>query len=397
MYDEVVKADRIQLLIIIFIGLSPLLRISPESGLLSRDTEVLITGSIISLVLFFSLYHYRVHAILLRALPIFFIICISSFLFGTFAYNIHGLLFWILTLCFGIAIWILRIRKLISLPVISAIFIGCIGIYAQWGIAQFVVQHDLGLHTIGESRIAPGLAGVASFSSSNIKYLRAYGPFAHANSFAGVVLIGTILAYKLKPSSRLYAVSIHLIFILALAVSFSRIAIFGLFILFTIFVIQKRNYRLITPTILIILLFSPILIQRSFDPNGEALHDRTMGIAWMWNMHNPKSLFLGYGPGNYELALQSYTTSNAITYNSWDIAPVHSSPLLLFSELGGLLSIMAILLVSIFFRSYRSIVLIALIPSIIFDHYFTTQLAPAIYLITCALLVVQYKGEHRTD
>lgn len=381
---------------ITLIGVSPLIRFSLDDILLSRDTDIFVFLFIGVIVFFFFSYYSRVHQIVHAILPIFLIIGASSFLFGIFSPNLIALLFWILATCFTVAIWITRTGSLISGNTLIAIFIGCIGIYAQWGIAQFIVQHDLGMHILGESRLQVGVAGVASFTDASSKYMRAYGPFGHPNSFAGALLIGTILLYTLRSSSQLYSISMLSLYSIGLAVSFSRTALVGLAFVLLAYCIQKRLYILAVISLIPLLVFTPILLHRSFDPVGVAAEDRITGYAWLTDMATPVSLLRGYGIGNYESALVSHLTANHITYNVWDIAPVHSAPLLLFTEFGVVLGGIIAVLVVRFFKSYFSPILIALLPPLILDHYFITQIGPLLLLITCTVIVVQYRDGYRT-
>lgn len=384
------------LTLIILLALSPLVRFSIEDTSLPRDTNFFLVACILTLITFFFSYHYRVQSVLRISFFIALLGLASAFLLGLFPPQAVAILYWVIALCLGIAMWIIRTHNHISRNILIAILVGCIGIYAQWGIAQFVVQHDLGLHAIGESRLAAGDAGVASFSHGYEKYIRSYGPFAHSNSLAGSIVLGTILLYTLRPHSKLYISSILLIFSLSAATSFSRAGLAGFVLVLLAFIFQRRQYWIVVITLIPLLLFTPLLLVRSFDPHGVALEDRVSGIIWMQDMATPKSLLRGYGIGNYERALTSYLIMEHIPHNTWDVAPVHSAPLLLFSELGATLSGIFAFLLYMFFRQWYSPTLLALMPPLILDHYFTTQLGASLLFITCIVLVVQYRGGHRT-
>ncbi len=390
------KNNYVQLALITLLALSPLVRFSIEDTGLPRDTKFFLCTSIALLTVFFFLYHYRVQSLFRVSFVIALLGIASGLLFGLFPSNLYAVLYWVIAVCFGIAVWVLRTNNTASRAIIIATIVGCIGIYAQWGIAQFVVQHDLGLHVLGESRLAAGNAGVASFSSGYDKYIRSYGPFPHSNSLAGSIVLGTILVYTLRPSSKLYALSILLIFSIGILTSFSRAGLVSFLIVVLLYVFHRRQYSLAIIAIALLLLFTPLIFVRSFDPHGVALEDRVSGIAWMQDMATPRSIIRGYGIGNYERALTSYLSATNTPHNAWDIAPVHSAPLLLFSELGLLLSAVFTFCVYLFFRQYYSPILLALIPSLFLDHYFVTQLGASLLLITCTVLVVQYRGGHRT-
>ncbi len=373
--------------LILIIGLSPL----------SRATEIFTLAYTGILVIFFSLYYYRVQSLFRIAILIFGILVASSILSGIYPTNKTALLYYILAACIGVAVWIIRSTDLIPRSIFIAILIGCIGIYAQWGIAQFIVQHDLGMHVIGESRISPGMSGVASFTSSyGRKFIRAYGPFAHSNTLGGVLVLGLILVTSLRTSYKPYTTPIIFVLILGVIASFSRTALIASLVPLMILMFRSRQYTLALVTITPLLLFTPLLMGRLLDPNGVALPDRAQGFAWLAEMATPESILRGYGMGNYETALVSHFKNTNTPHNVWDIAPVHSVPLLLFSELGGVISIALLAIVSIFFFSHRSFMLLALLPPLLLDHYFLTQLGALIFLITCTLLVVQYRSEHST-
>lgn len=384
------------LALIVFLGLSPLIRFSLEDSFLPRDTKIIIIACVAILCACFFVYYSRVHKTLRKILPILLIATASAFGFGILPFNPVGLLYWILATCVGTFVWILRKHRVVSPTILAATLIGCIGMYSQWGIAQFIVQHDLGMHVLGESRLSVGIPGVATFSTEHGKYIRSYGPFAHPNSLAGSILIGGILLYALKPSSRLYTVSMLLIFSIGILTSFSRSGLIGFAIVLLAFILSSRH-SIIAMSIIPFLLFSSLLFQRSFDPRGVALMDRATGISWFIGMTTPQSILRGYGVGNYETALVSYLYSHHITYDPWDIAPLHSGPLLLFSELGLVLSTVFALILFALSRHYRSPILLAILPPVLTDHYFVTQFGSTILLITCVILVVQYRGGHRTN
>lgn len=382
--------------LLVLIGLLPLLRVSLDDPFLSRDTKVLLVSIGVMVVLFFFLYHSRVHVFLKRCIPLLVVFLLSAFSMGIFPLNSHALFYWIIAIFFGALVWEMRTQRIISRSVLAATLVGCIGIYSQWGIAQFIVQHDLGLHSIDESRLAPGIAGVASFTIGTEKRIRAYGPFPHPNNLGGAVVLGAILLCTMRPTSKQYAASIALTLALGGILSFSRAALVALGIVFLIFLLQS-NYRAMLVCIFIPLaVFIPLFIGRSIDPHGVALEDRVQGVEWFRELLTPTALIRGYGIGNYEPILEMHLVERAIPHNSWDIAPIHSAPLLVFIELGGILFGVLAVMVGLFFFQYRSWILVTLVPPLVLDHYFVTSLGSLLSLITCVILVVQYKRGYRT-
>lgn len=388
------KATSTQLAIVVLIGLLPLIRFSLEGPYLPRATKIFIAVSLIILGKFFYTHHFSVQQKYRPAILLLLIFGISSFVIGIYPANPNAILFFIFALLFGSAIWLMRMH--IHRSIMIATLVGCIGIYAQWGIAQFIAQYDIGMYVIGESRLRVGDAGVATFSDGLYKYIRAYGPFGHPNSFAGSIVIGAILIYTLRPSSRVYTSSIFLVYTLGLLTSFSRASLAAYILIMLMVFIKKRQYWLFVFTVLPLLVCTPLMLQRSSDQNSVALTDRLRGLSWLRDMTTLKTLVHGYGIGNYEIALVSHLMNHHISYSSWDVAPIHSVPLLIFAELGLFLGVALFILVVLFFLSYSSFILITLVPTLILDHYFVSQIGPLVLLITCTLLVVHYRRELRT-
>lgn len=387
------------LALIIFLVLSPLIRFSLEDSVLPRDTKIILAACVMTLGTFFFTYYSRVHKHFLHITSVLLIALVSALGFGLYPFSPIGLLYWVLVIFVGMSVWVLRTYRIVSPAILAATLIGCIGMYSQWGIIQFIVQHDVGMHVLGESRLNVGMSGVATFSTEHGKYIRSYGPFAHPNSLAGSILIGSILLYIIKPSSKVYLLALLLIFSLGMLTSFSRSGLSGFALVILAFALSSRPvFRSIAIVLVPLLLFTPLLMQRLFDPNGVALMDRATGVSWLIDMATPQNILRGYGIGNYETALVSYFNFQHIPHNAWDIAPVHSSPLLLFSELGLILSVSLAFILYTFSRQYRfPIVLVAILPPLLADHYFTTQLGSTILLITCIILVVQYRSGHRAN
>lgn len=271
----------------------------------------------------------------------------------------------------------------------SVIFLGFCSLYAQWGIAQFVIQHDLGLVKIGESTLNHNTSGVASFYIGSQKYIRSYGPFSHANSFAGVLLLGIIILYKIRDNlqSNIFTQSILFVLSLGVLTSFSRTALIGLGSLLALYVFKKK-LALVAPILIACALVSGLLFHRSTDTKDMATHDRLMGLSWYLDIMDSKLLIRGVGLGNYTHVLAAYVGKNNITHDPWDIAPIHSVPLLLLAELGIIVfgALCIITMQVTYLKKY--LLYIALVPGIVFDHYFATQLAPVIFLIISTQLVV---------
>lgn len=368
---------------------SPLIHASTENNFFTRTTCLWLILFLGCFAGFFALYQFRVQKNLIGFFLAALGISASVFIMGTYPARPAALLIYSLGILFYLAVFTLRqdprIKK--TLPIV---LIGFIALYAQWGIAQFIAQRDLGMFRIGESVLNGHTAGVASFWIGSTKLIRSYGPFAHANVFGGVLLIGTILLYMQRKSLIRTPLLEPLLFLLGLGivVSFSRTAIIGLGILLII-LLQERGRRVLLPCVLALLLLAPLVGLRSSDPHSVAGEDRLTGVIWFTDLVDMQTAVRGFGVGNYPAALSDYLTLQNIPHDPWDIAPIHSVPLLLFLELGILLFIPLGILIVYFLKNRDAWPLLVLIPALFFDHYFATQLAPLAFLVTAAGIVVQ--------
>ncbi len=377
----------LELLILSALFVLPLSHVSLEDSSATRTmwSWLIVITSI--LIIFFATYPFRVQKFFPIILALVSTITASSFLLGI--YPPQGLGIYIVVLAVLISIGLHPISSR-NKNIFAALLLCCMALYAQWGIAQFIVQHDLGLRRIGESVLTTSIPGIASFYLDSEKFIRAYGPFGHSNSFAGVLLLGILLVYRYegKLKSPLFLSSITFVISLGIIVSFSRTALAGL-ALIAILSLYKRRWSLITPVAINALLFIPLFLTRSLDTHGAAVHERLVGLRWLAHMTTIPTLVRGFGIGNYTTALTEYVQNNSIAHNSWDIAPIHSAPLLLIAELGLIVCIPLFLVLIRFVFIKKAWILAALLPALIFDHYFVTQISPLIFLITTARLVVQ--------
>ena len=346
-------------------------------------------ASSIAIIVYFWTYHFRAQKIFAKFFIVSCAILFSSFLFAIYPVQPLALFQVALVFLLSLAI-ILSIKKSNKNRLVYGIFfIGFCALYAQWGIAQFVIQHDLGLVKIGESVINQNTPGVASFYIASEKHIRAYGPFGHANSFAGVLLLGIIVLYRLRENlqSKLFTQSIFFLLSLGIATSFSRTALLGLGFIGALYAF-KRKAAILAPVVITCVLFSGLLFHRSTDIRDMAAHDRLMGLSWYADMIDNKTIVRGIGLGNYTTVLANYLLNNNIKHNPWDIAPIHSVPLLLLAELGIIICVALCILVIRPGFTKKYWIYIALMPTLVFDHYAATQLAPAIFLIISTKLVV---------
>lgn len=377
------KNTYLEILIYSALFLSPLLHTSVEDSALTRTMWSGFFLISTALIIFFASYHFRVQRIFTYSVASIGLSALSAFLIGTSP--AHSFAF------FFICIAALLIYSLQTMPKknMGIIILCCITLYAQWGIAQFVIQRDLGLFKIGESVLNQSTPGVASFYIQGEKIIRAYGPFAHANSFGGVMLLGIILLLLLKKniSNPLWERSVMVVLTLAVILSFSRAAIIGGVIAYAIFY-RTLYWKKIIPIGIVMLVLLPLFLLRSFDSHGVALTDRSTGVSWYLNMFDAQTFIRGFGIGNYSHALRTYLAEHSIAHDPWDVAPIHSVPLLLVAEYGIIISSFIFIFLFRFIKKYKAWYLVALIPSIALDHYFATQFSPLVFLILTSYIAI---------
>lgn len=219
------------------------------------------------------------------------------------------------------------------------------------GIAQFSVQHELGLSVLGEPRsLNPQKSGISVVQSGDIRLLRPHGLFPHPNIFAGAVLIGLCallpLLLDIRRRMRMPALLLYAVGVWGLWLSFSR----GAWLAFAlsaclcgVWVLRSRYRSYLIAPVLITLLISAVFIgiYRPFltarvtiqDENTEqrSLSDRLVysEIALEAVQQAPLQ---GMGAGNF-----AWYSAHYLKYRTdFDLrgGNVHQVALMLLSELG---------------------------------------------------------------
>jgi hypothetical protein len=274
-------------------------------------------------------------------------------------------------------------------------FVLIICFFAQWGIGQFILQHDLGLRLIGESILGVSINGVAKFGNGIV---RGYGPFEHANIFGGICLLALLVAERLLVYSHNTLIRYVIIFTLGLGVfvSFSRAAIFGWILLAVVVVILYRGSRRARTMSIIIVLFTivlwPLLFQRLSDSRDVAGSERIKGYLWSAEIMKTHSAWYGLGLYNYKMELRNYLNDQAISYHPWEVDYVHSVPLMVMAQIGmlsGSVLIIAMLFWLVKILPGRSMIMMgSLLPVLCLDHFYITQPVALIYL-TLAVIILR--------
>ncbi len=267
---------------------------------------------------------------------------------------------------------------------------------------QFFLQDDFSHTLLGVSAHPAWQGGVSVIESTSGRWLRSYGGFFHPNVFGvsmAVMSLLTLCGFVLRGPQRflyLFFFVAHILFFVALVVSFSRtgfISYFGGLFLFLFLLRRLADYRAFFWKIvggftftygailsLFFLFYGDLLLTRV---SGEArlerlsVEERTsqIGEALTVVVAHP---FFGIGPGSYTKYLYE---NEAHPEPVWRYQPVHNVGLLLLAELGIigvsiLLGLFFFLLKNgLFLRMYTvcDIAILsaafAFVVSMVFDHW----------------------------
>ncbi|MBI3305505.1 O-antigen ligase family protein [Candidatus Parcubacteria bacterium] len=225
---------------------------------------------------------------------------------------------------------------------------------AAVALGQFTLQHDLGLQILGESRIAPDIAGVAKLDTAAGKIVRAYGTFPHPNLLAAYLGVAILAWWWLwvrrseSPAGLRDAalLGVGALLLAGFAVTFSRLSLVALvtglaMVSWRVWVVPGlrrrfgRQARLgalfVIGCGLGLLFFLPQWSSRIAIDGGEqavALRLEYVRSAWHIIADRP---FFGVGPGVFVQALPRYAPELT---ESWQRQPVHNLWLLMLVELG---------------------------------------------------------------
>jgi hypothetical protein len=297
---------------------------------------------------------------------------------------------------------IIAVRRVWGSQALLLVLVCITALHGQWGIAQFVVQHDLGYQQIGETNLDPTAPAIAKFWDGATKRIRAYGPYPHANSFGGAAVIASAVAVFLMrrhkstvlPTGQAGLPILWYVLSLGVLLSFSRAAWLA-YLLASVLPLMYTWYtqglslstkRIMGAVLLTFILFSPLMLARSSDPEDVAVVERQQGVSQAWNIVWTETGWLGVGPGRYSEVLTDYVAQNNVVHELWQLQPVHVAPLLVVVEWGVPLSVLLCALVLWYaWRSQTLLILLALSPLWLFDHYLATQTAPLVFLLTLLL------------
>jgi len=260
-------------------------------------------------------------------------------------------------------------------------------------IFQFILQHSIGLHLLGESYLSSEVLGAARFWIGDFKLLRSYGTFPHPNILGGFLLFTLAVTWWRKERGKRYYVFV-LIQLLGLFLTFSRTAAVGLLLL--VLINWMRKQRMAKAAVIAVILLSSLLVIRGTDSSILHSESAKLRIAYTEGAYNRfvSSPVIGRGWGTGPEETMAFSN---FTFYPWEKQPVHNIFLLILSDLGviGLILFLAVVAKIIFsffrlpypFFLFGSLFIIYLLIGF-FDHYLLTlPQGIAIFFASAALSV----------
>lgn len=326
---------------------------------------------------------------------IFFVLILFSFIFSIFLAVDKVVVFIYLMRFFEACVFYFLIsRELISLKNVVYIYLGIVSFFVFIGIFQFILQKSLGLSFLGESIISNSVIGVSKISFLGLDFLRSYSIFSHPNIFSAILLFSLFILMPFVFKKPILFIPLFGFFILALIMTFSRVAI-SLFIFFLIIYLfinlKKINYKYLSFFVLFlfgILLFSGLgyLLYNRFllgDSFGSIERVLYLNIAYNSVLNN----LFGIGAGNFTIQMQNFSNLKIFP---WFFQPVHNSYFLILTEFGFIGLFIFISLISsvckkllsdfkIFSSNKQKIyiinifIFVSFLVLAFFDHYFITS------------------------
>jgi len=312
---------------------------------------------------------------------------------------LHSILTWLqILLHFTVMVIIVRKLQRYLLVILAGLALGSV-IQLLLVCMQYISQSSLqGIwYWLGERRVVLSLPDVAKISVYGREYMRPYGTFSHPNALGGfyVLLFFLMFWFKQKFSlteKRAVLLINVILFICPFLVlaSFSKVAILS-FVLGSLMLVwgdytyRKCTLCLIARTSILILVFLMFTI-----PIGDpySLQKRLVLIG------NSLQIFLnhplwGVGMGNYIVAQSSLSI---IPRYMPLYQPVHNIFLLVLTEVG----VGGIMLMYFFVRQLRLVlfhysnllpIIIVIVLTGMFDHYWITQSQTQLLLVFVVLVV----------
>lgn len=311
-----------------------------------------------------------------------------------------------------LVLYFLLVNEVLKKQTVFKILIGVFSFQAFLAILQFTFQTSLGLSFLGEPALAPDLSGVAKIDWGNFKLIRPYGTLPHPNVLGGLLLCTIFFTWYLRSENPRIFSFLFFFQLFGLLFTFSRSALFALFIGgFFLFILRpkkpliKKSFSPILKMVLglFLLIFLGWIFNfgsfwqtrfTSLSLENPQIQERIEYLKISLNMlkEHPE----GVGLNQFTAQMQNYTGKKLLP---WEFQPVHN----VFLLIGNELSIFAlILLVFSFGAIFRNLLqqnktlidleqkrLISIFLSLelilfilfSFDHYFYTLYPAQVFLI----------------
>ncbi len=288
-------------------------------------------------------------------------------------------------------------NEVLSREQILKLLIGSMVFQSVLAVAQYYLQHSVGLYMLGEPHIGENIPGVAKIDFNGNKIVRSYGTFLHPNILAAGIFMALMTSlYVFRKKIIWFALSVFIL-VPGFLMTFSRTSFlaFGVALIIFIALSEEKNYYRYFLYILCVLIFFVVLFdvkdllwQRVlFLHDSDSISERVQYLQISKNMLMDQPW--GVGMGNFTVMMQHYSS---VKIFPWLMQPVHNVFMLIFNEagiVGG--SLVVLLFAYIFFRmvyllkhirgnsndKFFTYLMIALLCGFVFeglfDHYFFTS------------------------
>lgn len=294
-------------------------------------------------------------------------------------------------------------KKLLVMPLLySVVVFGVIGIY------QFYYQRSIGglFYILGERSFTTDTVGIAVVNLFGAERLRMYSTFPHPNAlagYAGVVAILFFISYKkkiIKSNKALFWISI-LILGIVLFLTFSKTAYLSIIVVGCSYLLLKMNQQMFKKAtkalflmiVVLSFLFSIISLPVVNEERYKTVSER-ITLANVAGKAFSENIITGVGMNNYIFQLSQRDVPTNVR---WLLQPVHNVYLLMLSEMGLLLFIIAVfalfkvLTMTIDKNSLLILPYLFILITGIFDHYWLTlQQNQLIATIVIAVIIREY-------
>ena len=317
----------------------------------------------------------RINSKIFPFLTLFILVSIFSYFF---AIDKNIAFFSILRILSFYYLYLLIENEIVSFDKIKKLFIFSVFFQAIIAIFQFITQSSLCFEVLGEPVIGAEVPGVAKINFGDLKIVRVYGTFPHPNIFSLFVLtaIFFVLQFIEKKTDKNLNLFFLVIFLIALLLAFSRLAILGLIGLLFFYLLYSKSIKkwvvmTIGAVLGLILLASlafplkSLLVERITDM--ESINERIelMEISSNMFLENP----FGVGMKNFTLAMSDYTDQKLFP---WEYQPVHNVFMLILNELGVIALILFVFMLILIFKNINKKNIgfyLAIVLFLLFDHF----------------------------